>query len=356
MGVRTAKHEKEINLALQGGGAHGAFTWGVLDKIFEDGRLWITAISGTSAGAMNAVVAAMGMYESGGEGARTELERFWRAISEAGALSPFKPTPLDQLMGEWSLDNSPGYLWMDLLNRLASPYDINPLKLNPFRDMVREFIDFEKVRGAEAMEIFISATNVETGRARVFSRDEIDLDVVMASACLPFMYHAVEIDGEYFWDGGYMGNPVLLPFFDDENAGDDTLIVQINPIERPGEPRTARDILNRVNEITFNASLMKELRMIHLIDRSVDCGHTELRRTRMNIHMIEASEAMQALSASSKLNTDWAFLTHLRDIGREAAERWIKAHYRSIGKRSTLNIGKLFEGLAPKKKHVPKDH
>ncbi|MEL6980464.1 MAG: patatin-like phospholipase family protein [Pseudomonadota bacterium] len=356
MGVRTAKHEKEVNLALQGGGAHGAFTWGVLDKIFEDGRLWITAISGTSAGAMNAVVAAMGMYDEGGDGARRALREFWRSVSEAGAASPFKPAPFDMIQGNWSLDSSPGYLWMDLLNRLASPYDINPLRLNPLRDLVKNFVDFPKVRGAEAMEVFISATNVETGRVRIFTRDEIDLDVVMASACLPFMYHAVEIDGEYFWDGGYMGNPVLLPFYDDENAGDDIVIVQINPINRDGEPRTAREILNRVNEITFNSSLLKELRMIALIDQSVEQGHTELRRRRMNVHMIESRGKMRALSASSKLNTDWAFLTHLRDIGRASADRWIRENFDAIGERSTLDLAKLFENLKPAKKHTPQDH
>ena len=259
MAERSEKHTKSVNLALQGGGAHGAFTWGVMDKLFEDGRIWIDAISGTSAGAMNAAVAAMGMYEHGGDGARAELERFWKAVSEAGKLSPFMMTPMDRVTQNWSLDSSPGYLMMDLLNRLASPYDMNPTRANPLRDLVRDFVDFEKVRAAQEMEIYISATNVETGRVRIFSRDEIDLDVVMASACLPFMFHAVEIDGQYYWDGGYMGNPVLLPFME-TSASDDIMIVQINPVHRSGEPRAARDILNRVNEITFNASLLKELR------------------------------------------------------------------------------------------------
>ncbi|MEM9027581.1 MAG: patatin-like phospholipase family protein [Pseudomonadota bacterium] len=355
MAERTSKHIKSVNLALQGGGAHGAFTWGVLDKIFEDGRIWIDAISGTSAGAMNAAVAAMGMYDGGGDGARVELERFWRSVSNAGMLSPFQVTPLDRATNNFSLDSSPGYVIMDLINRLASPYDLNPTRMNPLRDLVRDFVDFERVRAAQDMEIYISATNVETGRVRIFSRDEIDLDVIMASACLPFMFHAVEIDGEYFWDGGYMGNPVLLPFME-TSASDDIVIVQINPIHRAGEPRTARDILNRVNEITFNASLLKELRMIKLIDGLVDTGHGDaVRSRRMNIHMIESRKAMRQFSASSKLNTDWTFLTHLRDIGRNAADRWINDNFERIGVGSTLDLDGLFSGLAPEKKHVPCD-
>ncbi len=353
MAERTSKHEKSVNLALQGGGAHGAFTWGVLDKLFEDGRIWIESISGTSAGAMNAVVAAMGMYEEGGDGARRELERFWRAISNAGMMSPLKPGPIEQMARNWSLDSSPGYLWMDLLNRLASPYDMNPMRINPLRELVARFVDFKHVRAATAMEIYISATNVETGRARIFSRDEIDIDVVMASACLPFMFHAVEIDGAFYWDGGYMGNPVLLPFMD-ESACDDIVIVQINPIYRDGEPRTARDILNRVNEVTFNASLIKELRMIHLIDTMVDRGESA-RARRMNVHMIESRREMRKLSASSKLNTQWEFLTYLRDIGRRAAARWIEENFDAIGKESTLDLGEMFSSIKPTVKHTPRD-
>ena len=355
MAERTAKHTKSVNLALQGGGAHGAFTWGVLDKIFEDGRIWIDAISGTSAGAMNAAVAAMGMYADGGEGARIELERFWKAVSDAGRLSPFKTSPIDRAIQNWSLDSSPGYLMMDLINRLASPYDMNPTRINPLRELVQEFVDFDRVRAAREMEIYISATNVETGRVRIFSRDEIDLDVIMASACLPFMFHAVEIDGQYYWDGGYMGNPVLLPFME-TSASDDIVIVQINPVHRPGEPRAARDILNRVNEITFNSSLLKELRMINLIDELVDSGRGQtLRKRRMNVHIVEDCEEMGKLSASSKLNTDWAFLGHLRDIGRAAAEQWINDHFDSIGERSTIDLQQMFAGLQPDIKHIPRD-
>ena len=356
MAERTAKHTKSVNLALQGGGAHGAFTWGVLDKIFEDGRIWVDAISGTSAGAMNAAVAAMGMYEEGGAGARRELERFWKAVSDAGQMSPFKTTPVDRAMQNWSLDASPGYLMMDLINRLASPYDMNPAQINPLRDLVRDFIDFERVRAAREMEIYISATNVETGRVRIFSRDEIDLDVIMASACLPFMFHAVEIDGQYYWDGGYMGNPVLLPFME-TSASDDIVIVQINPVVRPGEPRAARDILNRVNEITFNSSLLKELRMISLIDDLVDSGRgQDLRTRRMNVHIVEDCVEMGKLSASSKLNTDWDFLCYLRDVGRTAAQHWIAQNFELIGVRSTVDLEAMFSGTSPDERHIPKEN
>lgn len=351
---RQNRHEKTINLALQGGGSHGAFTWGVLDRMFEEDRLWIEAISGTSAGAMNAVVAAQGMYDNGADGAREALEDFWRAVSKAGQASPLKRTPFDMLTGNWSLDANPGYLWMDMISRLASPYDLNPFDINPLRDVVNNFIDFNKVAGEEDMGIFISATNVETGRARVFHRDEITLDVVMASACLPFMFKAVEIDGTPYWDGGYMGNPVLFPFIDHSPSAD-ILIIQINPLKRPGTPTRARDILNRVNEITFNASLLRDLRAIELIDRLIDQGalsETEYRR--MNLHMIDdGCREMLAMGASSKLNSEWVFLTHLRDIGRAAADRWLTAHFDDIERKSTLDLATMFDDFgAPKGENV----
>ncbi len=347
---RTARHVKSVNLALQGGGAHGAFTWGVLDKFFEDGRIWIESISGTSAGAMNAVVASQGMYDQGGEGARAELERFWRAVSAAGQASPIRRSPTDMLLGNWSLDYSPAYIALDLVSRLASPYDINPLGLNPLREVVQDIIDFEKVRDCEDMPIFISATNVETGKVRVFTREEISLDVVMASACLPFLFHAVQIDNVPYWDGGYMGNPVLFPFMESSPC-DDIVIVQINPVSRPGTPTSARDILNRANEITFNSSLLKELRLIDFVDRLIDEGklsQSEFRR--MNVHIIEASDEISRLGASSKLNSEWEFLVHLHDIGRDAANDWIARNFDDIGERSTVDLREMFDGIdAPRK-------
>ena len=333
---------KRINLALQGGGAHGAFTWGVLDRLFEEERLSIEAMSGTSAGAMNAAVAAQGVHTGGREGARRALADFWGAIAAAGKASPLKRSPFDVATGSWSLDNSPAYLWLDLLQRLASPYDLNPLGLNPLREVLEQAVDFPAVRACEEVEVFVAATNVETGRARVFTHDELTADVVMASAALPFMFHAVEVEGQHYWDGGYVGNPALFPFYEHCEA-EDIVIVQINPVYRPGVPRSAREIMSRINEITFNSALMKELRAFHLMTDLLE--HHEIpedNRRAMHIHMIEARKRMRPLGASSKLNTEWAFLEHLRDIGRDAAGDWLERNFDAIGVRSTLDIPAMF--------------
>ncbi|QPH55872.1 patatin-like phospholipase family protein [Pontivivens ytuae] len=350
---RGPQHTKSINLALQGGGAHGAFTWGVLDRMFEEDPLWIEAISGTSAGAMNAVVAAQGMYDNGAAGAREALHDFWSEVSRAGRGSPIQRTPFDVAWGNWSLDNAPGYLMLDMMSRLASPYDMNPFGLNPLRDVVKNFVDFEKVSGEDDMGVFLSATNVETGQPRVFHRHEITLDVVMASACLPFMFQAVEIDGVPYWDGGYVGNPVLFPFIDHSPCAD-ILIVQINPMERKGTPRAARDILNRVNEITFNASLLSDLRTIDFVDQMIEQGHLSTDDYRqMRVHMIDGAVEMLNLTASSKLNAEWAFLTHLRDIGRGAADRWLKTHFDDIDNRSTLDLRSVLPVMGSPRNRVP---
>ncbi|XWN31887.1 MAG: patatin-like phospholipase family protein [Devosia sp.] len=339
---RSAQHVKAVNLALQGGGAHGAFTWGVLDKIFEDGRIWVEAISGTSAGAMNAVVAAQGMYDGGGVGARECLHNFWRQVSEASRTSPIQRGIWDRFLGNWSLDHSPGFVMMDLMTRVASPYVLNPLNINPLRDLVEEYVDFQKVRDCADMPIYLSATNVETGRVRVFEREEITLDVTMASACLPFLFQAVLIDGVPYWDGGYMGNPVLFPFFSDSPC-DDIVIVQINPVVRAGVPRTAPEIMNRINEITFNASLLRELRAIDFVHRLISEDKLDGGDYRdMKLHIIHSRKQMRSLGASSKLNAEWEFLLHLRDIGRSAAARWIDDHFDDIGVHSTVDLREMF--------------
>ncbi len=341
---RNARHEKAVNIALQGGGAHGAFTWGVLDKLFEDDRIWIDAISGTSAGAMNAVVAAQGMFENGAIGARERLREFWQETSKAAQASPIQRSAWARLTGSWSLDNSPGYLFFNMLQRVASPYDLNLLDHNPLRDLVGELIDFEKVRECTDMGIFVSATNVETGRVRVFERDEITLDAVMASACLPFIYKAVEIDGCAYWDGGYMGNPPLFPFFHGSPSSD-IVIVQINPVLREGVPKTAADIQDRVNEITFNSALLHELRAIDFVSRLLDNEQLDPGvYRRMNMHIIEARKQMRPLGASSKLNAEWAFLSHLFDIGRNAAENWLEQHFDDIGTCSSFDTRQMFQG------------
>jgi NTE family protein len=246
-----------IDLALQGGGSHGAFTWGVLDRLLEEERLKIVAISGTSAGAMNAAVLAEGFTEGGAAGARSALRAYWQAVSRAAALSPLRRSPLDRMMGRWSLDTSPVYVAMDLMSRrLLSPYDLNPLAYNPLRDILSQCIDFERL-ARSPIKLFVTATSVHTGHGRIFRNADITADVLLASACLPTMFRAIEIDGEPYWDGGYAGNPTITPLIRESDAHD-TILVQINPRERPETPRSAADILNRLNEISFNSPLMKE--------------------------------------------------------------------------------------------------
>ncbi|MEO0371123.1 MAG: patatin-like phospholipase family protein [Pseudomonadota bacterium] len=342
-GRRNSGH-RGVNIALQGGGAHGAYTWGVLDRLFEDDRIWIESMSGTSAGAMNAVVAAHGMHENGAEGARTHLEAFWRAVSEASVWSPMQRSPLAKAVGDWSLDSSPGYMWMNFLQRVASPYDLNPLRVDPLRKIVERMVDFDRVRGVTGMGVFLSATNVETGRIRVFEKPEITLDTVMASACLPNIYQAVEIDGVPYWDGGFMGNPPLFPFFKG-SPSDDIIIVQINPVERKGTPMRAAEIQNRQNEITFNASLLHELRSIDFVRRLLDAGKLDpAEYKRMHVHVISACERMIDLDASSKLNAEWSFLRHLFEIGRETADEWLVENFDNLGKRSSTVIREMFDG------------
>lgn len=333
---------KMIELALQGGGAHGAFTWGVLDRILEDDRVRIEGICGTSAGAMNAVVVADGLDRKGKEGAREALRRFWSGVSRAGRFSPFQRTPLDRLLGRWTLDFSPGYVFYDLAMRLVSPYQLNPMNINPLRDLIADLVDFEHVRHAEGIKLFVSATNVRTGKLKIFRRKEMTADMVMASACLPFIFHAVEIEGEAYWDGGYMGNPSLLPLVEECEARD-LVIVQINPIVRDEIPRRAADILNRVNEITFNASLIKEVRSIALLKKLIEVGNLEDERFKDALfHRINADVELKPLSVSSKANSEWAFLEHLHDVGYRTAGAWLEENYRHLGERSTLDIESVY--------------
>jgi NTE family protein len=332
-----------VDFALQGGGSHGAFTWGVLDRLLEEPWLKIDGISGTSAGAMNAAVLADGFAEGGVEGARAALERFWKKISDAARFSPFQRGPLDVMMGRWTLDHSPMFVMMDITARLLSPYDLNPGGNNPLRDVLIELIDFERL-SRSPIKLFITATNVRTGRGRVFRNSEITADVLLASACLPTMFQAIEIDGEEYWDGGYSGNPTITPLVR-ECTSRDTILVQINPIERPTPPRSARDILSRLNEVSFNSVLMKELRMIALLRQVADVGNDEgAQWAGMRIHRV-SSDAMVELGYSSKLNAEWAFLTMLRDEGRKSAEAFLGAHADDLGKTSSHDLDVLLEGV-----------
>lgn len=330
-----------IDLALQGGGSHGAFTWGVLDRLLADERIEIAGISGTSAGAMNAVVLAAGMQQGGREGAREALRAFWKANSDSARLSPIQRTPLDRLMGRWSLDMSPAYWFFDTLSRTFSPYQLNPFNLNPLRTLLLNTVDFEAVRAATTPKLFIAATNVRTGMAKIFRNQDLTPEAVLASACLPFIYQAVEIEDEAYWDGGYMGNPVLYPLLAETDV-QDLLVVQVNPIYRDEVPKTANDILNRLNEITFNASLIKELRSLALLKGLVDEGQiNQFQLLDIRLHRIEAEEEMSKLNVSSKLNAEWAFLTYLHDIGWRRAEQWLAQNFERIGKESTFNIADL---------------
>ena len=343
---------KRINLGLQGGGALGAYTWGVLDRILEDERLEIAAVSGASAGAMNGVVLVEGLAEGGRDGARDALRRFWTGIAAAGRANPFRRTPLEAMLGQWTPSwaaasfVNPFALWFETLTRFASPYEFNPLNINPVRDILEGLVDFQRVQACTTVQLYISATNVETGRVRVFSNAEITSDHVLASACLPNLFQAVEIDGEPYWDGGYMGNPSLFPLYDTPGAPD-IVIVQINPIERPGAPRRARDIAARINEITFNAALLRELRAIEFVARLLDEGRLDaVRYRKVLVHAISDDPSLLALDVQSDLNTDGAFFDRLFAIGRMACDRWLDAHFDQIGRESTVDLRRLFQGEA----------
>jgi NTE family protein len=328
-----------VDFALQGGGSHGAFTWGVLDRMLEEPWLRIEAISGTSAGAMNAAALADGWTDGGAEGARAALDAYWQRVARAATFSPVQRSPVDRLMGRWTLDTSPAYLAMDLTARLLSPYSLNPLGLNPLRTILSESIDFDRLARAP-IKLFITATNVRTGRGRIFRNAEITADVLLASACLPTMFQAVEVDGEPYWDGGYAGNPTITPLIRESDARD-TILVQINPRERLDTPRTATEILNRLNEISFNSPLMKELRMIALLRQVADPGTGEgARWAEMRTHRI-LTDKLAEFGASSKLNAEWEFLTMLKTEGRRCTDEFLAAHGHDIGRRSTADLDVL---------------
>jgi NTE family protein len=335
------RRRKRINLALQGGGAHGAFTWGVLDQLLTDGRIAIDGISGTSAGALNAVMLADGLARGGAQDARKHLADFWRAASFGGHLPELQRSVVERL---FSFVPRPGAAvppWLGAFSQLWSPYDLNPLNINPLKELIERFVDFELIRADSDRPLFISATNVRTGEPRVFSRAEITAEVVMASACLPLLFRAVEIEGESYWDGGYSNNPPLLPFIR-APADADLLIVQINPRERDKVPVNAREIMSRTNEITFNAAQSAELRTIDLINRLIDQGW--LRRGAGNggcrglrLHRIVMADAGETFSPHSRLNNDFEFFERLHKLGQRATRRFLDTHFDDIGERSTID-------------------
>lgn len=340
--ARTSE-TKLINLALQGGGSHGAFSWGVLDRLLEDPRVEIEGITGASAGAMNAVALAAGFADGDREEARASLRRFWMGVLAEARDSPLRRSPIEAMLGGWNLDTSPLFVMFDLVTRIASPYDFNPLNTNPLKDLVTQLVDFDRVRKSK-VKVYISATNVETGRAQVWDKRVLTPDHVMASACLPWLFQAVEIDGVPYWDGGFTGNPALWPLF--ENcATDDVVLVQINPIRRAGAPTTARDIINRVNEITFNASLLRDLRAVDFVTRLIEAKRLEgTGYRRMLMHAIADEASLAELGASSKFNVEPDFIDMLFSKGRDAAEMWLRTSFRHVGQRSTVDVRKMFQG------------
>jgi NTE family protein len=338
----SAHRQRPIDLALQGGGAHGAFTWGVLDRLLDEERLDITAISGTSAGAMNAVVLAHGLAKGGRHEAKQALLRFWTRVSQASAWSQ----GLAGLFWDWAVPGSPLAWTMEWMTRTWSPYQLNPLDLNPLRDILAQEVDFEFLRAHCGPRVFVSATHVQSGRLREFRHEELTVDAVMASACLPLLFKAVEIEGEAYWDGGYVANPSLLPLIT-ESPCSDLVLVQINPACRPEVPTTARDILDRLNEITFNSSLLKELRSIALLQQllaaeglpaGVGPGSLFQQVARLRLHRIDATEDMADLGAASKLNAAWPMIQRLHAIGRDTADAWLQQHGAHIGRKSTLDL------------------
>jgi NTE family protein len=331
---------KRISLALQGGGAHGAYAWGVLDRFLEEPKLEIEALVGTSAGAMNAVVTANGLQRGGATAARELLERFWKRISEAGTFSMLQPSLLDKLVSKGGMEYSPSYHTFNWLTELFSPYELNPLNINPLRDVLTEMIDFDQVRRCTRIKVFVCATNVRTIAQKVFEWHELTPDMVMASACLPFLFHTVEIYGEAYWDGGYMGNPPLSPIIE-RTRTTDVVIVKINPIYSPHIPKTAHDIKDRVNEISFNSSLLWEMRYIELKNSLVAEGLTITKHPQWRqvfLHAISADDALIEFGYSSKLNTTWEFLVQLKEIGRQTADAWLNRHYDDLNRCCTYDF------------------
>jgi NTE family protein len=333
---------KRINLALQGGGAHGAFTWGVLEHLLGDDRLVIEGVSGTSSGAMNAIMLTDGLARGGRAEAQKRLGDFWRSVSSTGDLPPLQRAVVERLLAFTPVEGSPVQAWLDLMSRFFSPYDFNPLNINPLKELVERFVDFKAVQSFPDIQLFISATNVQTGRVRIFPREKVTADAVMASACLPELFRAVEIDGVPYWDGGYLGNPVIFPFFGTTQT-EDVLVVQINPLVRQKTPTSSAEIMNRLNEITFNSPLIAEYRAIEFVARLIDQGRVPHgvgpgQYRRINVHRIELDRFGTQFDASSKLTTDYDFFDMLRTNGKRAARRFLDEHFDDIGVKSTVDL------------------
>lgn len=333
--------KKKIALALQGGGSHGAFTWGIIEKLLEEELFDIRGICGTSAGAMNAAITVYGLHKGGNKAAIELLEKFWKRVSESAKYSPMQPSWLDNALYPGGMDFSPGYHFFNVFTNVLSPYQFNPMDVNPLRDILLELIDFSETNLSET-QLFVCATNVKTCKPKVFMSPNISVDSLLASACLPLLFKAVEINGEHYWDGGYMGNPPIWPLIDNTDTAD-ILLCKVNPIEINHVPKTVREIQDRINDISFNSSLMNEMRMIYFKDKILKIGVSLRGRLRkIHFHEIAADKALEQYSLSSKFNTTWAFLNELRKKGRECAEHWMEQHYEKVNIESSMSIRKRY--------------
>lgn len=335
---KTSSGKKKVALALQGGGAHGAFTWGVVEELLLDGRFEIEGLTGTSAGAMNAVAAAQGIIKGGNKGGVEALAQFWNNVSDYSKGKGVSPEGLDKFYGNFTMHNSPSFLFFDFLTRVFSPYQLNPSDVNPLREVVQDFFDFDLLHKNPYPGVFICATQVATGKIRMFHNKDLSTDALMASACLPFLFKSVRIDGEYFWDGGYIGNPVLFPLIDNCSTAD-IIVVQLNPTHRAELPTEATAIFDRMNEITCNSTLLREMRAIKFITDLIDSGKVvDKSLKRLHMHLINSEDTFSNLGFSSKLNTTKEFLEYLRLKGKMTARKWIEENYEQVGKASTVDM------------------
>ena len=337
-GMRAAP--VSINLALQGGGAHGAFTWGVLDALIDSPDITIEGISGSSAGAMNAVVFAEGWRKGGREGARAALSAFWTAV---GRQMPWGA--LTRGDGE-SIDLAPASRLMAGWAARFSPAQLNPFDLNPLRDLLARQVDFEQLRRHSPFKLFIGATQVRTGRLRVFREHELSVEVLLASACLPKLHHAIEIDGEAYWDGGYSANPAVFPLFYDCDSRD-ILLVLLAPLEREGVPRSVEEIETRVLELAFSATFMREMRMFaraasYAGTPLLPLGRLERRLRKLRFHMIDSSQVGSLRRTRTQAIAHTPFLELLHDQGRDCGAAWVATHLGGVGRHSTIDVAAQF--------------
>ncbi len=341
----AGKAKKLVAIACQGGGSHGAFTWGVLDKILEDDRFEIEGMTGTSAGGMNAVAVAQGLARGGSQEARATLKLFWDRVSESGKKSSINNRgPIDKHLNNWTMYNSPGFVMFEFLRRIHSPDKLNPMKADPLRDVIKKTFDFKFLRNQKVCKVFLCATHVFTGKLTVFKTEELKIESLLATACLPTIHDAVLVNGEYYWDGGFIGNPVMSPLIHDCETCD-IILIQLNPTIRKKLPKSAREISDHLNKITNNSAVTREISGMHFINKLQDEGVIpEGVMKRVHLHLIEDESTFQELGWGSKLNTEAEFFDYLFTSGRDTATAWIKENYDNIGKRTTATIREYFTG------------